>query len=48
LFTPQQGPNKDRQLRRTEVVVGEVGRSLVFATAAITRQNRVAVAGMAQ
>jgi hypothetical protein len=41
-------PNEGRQLRRTDVVVDEIGRSLAFATATITRQNRAAVAGVAQ
>jgi single-strand DNA-binding protein len=37
VFTPDRGPNEGRQLRRLEVMVEEIGPSLLFATATVTR-----------
>jgi single-strand DNA-binding protein len=41
VFTPTQGPNVGTEQRRLEVVVEEIGPSLAFATATLTRNPRV-------
>jgi hypothetical protein len=40
VYTPAQGPNAGVEQRRLEVVIEEIGPSLAFATAAVTRNPR--------
>ena len=40
VFTPAQGPSAGTEQRRLEVVVEEIGPSLAFATATLTRNPR--------
>jgi hypothetical protein len=37
IFTPSQGPNEGVEQRRLEVVVDEIGPSLAWATAVVTK-----------
>lgn len=40
LYTPTQGPNAGTEQRRLEVAIDEIGPSLAFATATVTRNPR--------
>jgi single-strand DNA-binding protein len=42
LFTPAQGPNEGVEQRRLEVVVDEIGPSLAWATAVVTKTGTTA------
>ena len=42
LFTPTQGPNEGVEQRRLEVVVDEIGPSLAWATAVVTKTGTTA------
>ena len=42
VFTPPQGPNEGVEQRRLEVVVDEIGPSLVWATAVVTKTGTTA------
>ena len=42
LFTPSQGPNEGVEQRRLEVVVDEIGPSLAWATAVVTKTGTTA------
>jgi single-strand DNA-binding protein len=42
VFTPSQGPNEGVEQRRLEVVVDEIGPSLAWATAAVTKTGTTA------